>query len=672
MVAASGIEITASGSHSQNFDTLPNTGTSTWEDNTTIVGWYSSRAEIIAGSGSSTTGALYSYGATGDTERAIGSLNSSSTETIGYGVLFWNNSGSAITIDSIAYTGEQWRNGDNTTSHVLTLSYQRDINPITTPASTSGWTDLPAGSFTGPVATSSSGALDGNLPANQSAISINPDIAVAPGEYIMIRWQDLNDPGSDHGLAIDDVSIGWSLSSTPSLSLSASPDIFAESAGAGASTGMVSIPQALTENLEVALASNDTSEATVPASVTILAGQNSATFLIDAIDDSVPDGTRHVNISASASGYTSGNALIQVLDDGDLLPAPTLNPGDIAFTGFNADGNDNLAFVALSPIAAGDVIHFSDNEWSGSPIGEGGEFNTGEGYITWTAPEQGVGVGEVVTLDALSSTGRSASVGTVSAAASFNLGGSDETVYAFQGNAMAAGATGFLAVVANHTADSISGTGLSAEHVVYLPTDVDIGEYTGSRSNQASYAGYLALISNPSNWITQDDSGDQSIDTIAPDIPFDTTAFTLGGPSNTFASWIAGFDFSAYPGADLSPSGDADNDGLANSVENILGTSPAAASQGLVNVAVGAGTLSFQHTLSATPASDLAVSYEWSLDLATWNSSGASAGGTTVSFGAPVVVTPGPPDLVEVTATVTGSTPARVFSRIKVVGPPAP
>jgi hypothetical protein len=53
-----------------------------------------------------------------------------------------------------------------------------------------------------------------------------------------------------------------------------------------------------------------------------------------------------------------------------------VGPGSIAFTGFNADGNDNLAFVALETIAAGTVITFTDNEWGGS------SFNTGES--TWT------------------------------------------------------------------------------------------------------------------------------------------------------------------------------------------------------------------------------------------------------------------------------------------------
>lgn len=42
----------------------------------------------------------------------------------------------------------------------------------------------------------------------------------------------------------------------------------------------------------------------------------------------------------------------------------------------------------------------------------------------------------------------------------------------------------------------------------------------------------------------------------------------------TFASWMATFDFSVFPGADLSPTGDADADGIANAVEFVIGNIP--------------------------------------------------------------------------------------------------
>jgi hypothetical protein len=137
--------------------------------------------------------------------------------------------------------------------------------------------------------------------------------------------------------------------------------------------------------------------------------------------------------------------------------------------------------------------------------------------------------------------------------------------------------------------------------------------------------------------------------------------YQISAPANSFASWIGTFSVGGQTGID----DDFDNDGLGNAVENLFGTSPEVFSPGLTAVSTSGGNLKFRHTLSATPASDLTGSYEWSTDLATWNADEATSGGTTVSFGDPVVITPGTPDLVEVTATVSGTPVSKVFARFK-------
>jgi hypothetical protein len=45
-----------------------------------------------------------------------------------------------------------------------------------------------------------------------------------------------------------------------------------------------------------------------------------------------------------------------------------LNPGDIAFVGFNTDGRGKIAFVAPAVINPGEVIIFEDNDWKGTPF----------------------------------------------------------------------------------------------------------------------------------------------------------------------------------------------------------------------------------------------------------------------------------------------------------------
>jgi hypothetical protein len=138
-----------------------------------------------------------------------------------------------------------------------------------------------------------------------------------------------------------------------------------------------------------------------------------------------------------------------------------------------------------------------------------------------------------------------------------------------------------------------------------------------------------------------------------------------GAPTNTFTSWIGAFSV----GTETGVKGDFDKDGLSNAVENILGSNPSASNTGLTGVSSTANSVTFQHTRSASPASDLTPGYEWSTDLASWFPAGGSNGSVTVTFGTPSVVAAGPPELIQVTATATGGTVGTLFARLKVTHP---
>ena len=71
-----------------------------------------------------------------------------------------------------------------------------------------------------------------------------------------------------------------------------------------------------TNPLTVDLSSNDTTEALVPASATIPAGQSSVTVDLDAVDDAIVDGTQTVTISGTAAGHA---------DDSDTVIASELD-----------------------------------------------------------------------------------------------------------------------------------------------------------------------------------------------------------------------------------------------------------------------------------------------------------------------------------------------------------
>jgi hypothetical protein len=132
-------------------------------------------------------------------------------------------------------------------------------------------------------------------------------------------------------------------------------------------------------------------------------------------------------------------------------------------------------------------------------------------------------------------------------------------------------------------------------------------------------------------------------------------------PGSNYASWIAG-----YPGvgAQSGFNDDADHDGLANGVENYLGTDPSASNAGITQIAKSGSTVTFRHPQNAAPASDVSAVYRWSSDLANWHDSGEASGGTTVSF-APAINTPSA-GITTVTATITGTAPGKVFTRLQV------
>ncbi|KAB2922892.1 MAG: T9SS type A sorting domain-containing protein [Bacteroidetes bacterium] len=189
-------------SYHQDFDTLAATGTTvSWTNNSTIEGWYLNKTSYTVGTGSSNTGAVYSYGSSGAAERALGSAASSGSGTLFYAVKFTNSSGRVITRLPVQYAGEQWRNGGNTTGQSLTFEYKVNASGID---DASGWTAVPALNFTGPVATGTAAALDGNASGNRSTVSAVITVTVQPGETVWLRWTDLNDSGNDHGLAVDD------------------------------------------------------------------------------------------------------------------------------------------------------------------------------------------------------------------------------------------------------------------------------------------------------------------------------------------------------------------------------------------------------------------------------------------------------------------------------------
>lgn len=211
------LPVSFSGTYTQNFDSLANSGTSNaWTNDSTIEGWYATRSTYSGNEGSSNAGALYSFGQNSNGERSLGSIASGSTGTVYYGLRLKNTTGAPINTLQVGYTGEQWRNGGNTTAHKLSFSYQTGTTVTNLTAGT--WTALTALDFTGPIATASAGALDGNNSSNRvvlSPITINLATPIANNEEVMLRWEDIDNTSNDHGLAIDDFSVSIPVVNNP-------------------------------------------------------------------------------------------------------------------------------------------------------------------------------------------------------------------------------------------------------------------------------------------------------------------------------------------------------------------------------------------------------------------------------------------------------------------------
>ena len=218
----------ASATYTQNFDGLPNSGTPTWTDNTTLAGWYASNASgsistqtYSIGNGSGTAGGHYSFGTTSATDRAFGNLTTATAPntTLYMGLRLKNNDASkTITSITIRYTGEEWR--ENANNQSLVFGYLVGATSLT--AGT--WTAATGLDFAPPVAVTAS-ARDGNNATYRTTktLTINFPTPIAVGQEVWIRWSKAGNNNSC-GLAVDDLSVAATYYCLPTYALGGTGD----------------------------------------------------------------------------------------------------------------------------------------------------------------------------------------------------------------------------------------------------------------------------------------------------------------------------------------------------------------------------------------------------------------------------------------------------------------
>jgi hypothetical protein len=195
-----------------------------------------------------------------------------------------------------------------------------------------------------------------------------------------------------------------------------------------------------------------------------------------------------------------------------------LTTGDISFVAFNADGDDDFAFVALADIPANTIIYFTDNEPTGAT-----SVNTGEGAISWSHSSI-VSAGSIIVINDADNASPSTNIGTASdGTGSFNLAAGGDALFAFIGTNDTSPTT-WLAGIQNESGNqggSLAAAGLTSGSTFidfYSSGNPDGGYYNGARTGQANFSDYLTIIANAS-WEIESSNGENIL-------PISTTAFT--------------------------------------------------------------------------------------------------------------------------------------------------
>ncbi|HTN47144.1 MAG TPA: T9SS type A sorting domain-containing protein [Flavipsychrobacter sp.] len=194
--------------YAQDFDLLATTGTAN-AANTLPAGWVFSETggntTYEASGGSSSTGGVHSFGSAASTERALGSITTSSITPVYFGASFANNTGVSIHNLSVAYKGEQWqKGGGNVGPDSLSFQYSTNATSLTDGSAT--WTTVSALAFNS-IYTGAGGAqsYNGSLFANSTKKShAITGLNIPSNATFWIRWTDEKiSTGNDNGMGVD-------------------------------------------------------------------------------------------------------------------------------------------------------------------------------------------------------------------------------------------------------------------------------------------------------------------------------------------------------------------------------------------------------------------------------------------------------------------------------------
>jgi endonuclease/exonuclease/phosphatase family metal-dependent hydrolase len=325
--------ISLTGNYTQNFDTLPGTGTGlTWTNDLTLDGWYLFRqpapgtavTAYAADDGGGNSGSFYSYGSSGSSDRALGGLGSGgayfgspASGAIAGWIAFGatNSTGNTLSSFSLSFNGEQWRNSNTTPqSMVLEYGFGTSFDSVTTWTASGGNFD-----WTSPVATATAGAVNGNTAGQVSGRGGTVSgVTWADGQTLWIRWVERNDAGNDHGLAIDDFTLTLSSGPAPTVPTVtiAATDADAAESGITPNPGTFRITRTGDTTATLAIAYTVAGTATngidyngLSGTVTIPAGESFVDLVITPVNDARVEGSETLTLNLTdTAAYDLGTA----------------------------------------------------------------------------------------------------------------------------------------------------------------------------------------------------------------------------------------------------------------------------------------------------------------------------------------------------------------------------
>ena len=210
--------------------------------------------------------------------------------------------------------------------------------------------------------TETTGALSVNLTSSDTTeASVPSTVTIAAGQTsasfavnavddaIADGPQQVTIAASAAGFAGDSDTLAVTDNETPQLTLSIAAASISENGGGTAAS--VTRNTDTDNDLVVSLNSNDSGEATVPSTVTIAAGETSASFAVNTVDDTIADGPQQVTIAASAAGFAGGSDSVTVTNNEAAVLTLSISAADIA-----ENGGGTTATVTRNTNTANDLI----------------------------------------------------------------------------------------------------------------------------------------------------------------------------------------------------------------------------------------------------------------------------------------------------------------------------